>query len=162
MTHFVGDKFDNRYTSLVGWEQTAASAGSGYRFFFSQENMDFISAEITRILKQFGMNIRVTPEVIGGVQSDIIRSQNPILGDIWTRYTIPKEVPRNDARDMTEQTINVILNQIIGEQQQACCNSKLSVWSTVQGDFSPWGIRSHDILRTKKNDYLKGNFFMNY
>lgn len=162
MCDFQGHKYDNRYTSLVGWEQTADGAGSGYKFFFSRENMDFISAEITRVLRTFGLNIRVTPEVIGGVMSDIIRAQNPVIGDIWTRYTIPKDPPRNDAQSMTEQVINVIVNQILGEQQQACCNSKLSIWATVKGDFSPWGIRDYFTVRRRENDHMKGFFVTNY
>ncbi len=156
---FAGECFDNRYTSLVGWEQTADSAG--YRYFFSRQNMAFISSEITRLLKPFGVHVRVSDEVIGGVMSDIIRSQNPVLGDIHTRYIIPKETPRNDALSMTEQTINVIMNQIIQEQQQAQCNSKLSVWDALRGDFNPNG-RAHSKIKKKRNDYIKGVFIENY
>lgn len=156
---FVGDIYDNRYTSIVGWEQTAN--GAGYRYFFSRENMDFISSEIRRLLRPFGINVKVSNEVIGGVMSDIIRSQNPVLGDIHTRYIIPKEEPRNDAKSMTEQTINVIINQILGEQQQMCCNSKLSIWASLRGDFNPHG-RAYSKIKNKRNDYIKGVFIENY
>lgn len=156
---FVGDIYDNRYTSIVGWEQTAN--GAGYKFFFSRENMSFISSEITRLLKPFGIHVRVSDEVIGGVMSDIIRAQNPILGDIQTRLIIPKDEPRNDAKSMTEQTINVIMNQILSEQQQAKCNSKLSIWAALRGDFNPHG-RAHSKIRKKRNDYIKGVFVENY
>lgn len=158
--NFVGDKYDNRYTSLVGWEQTAN--GAGYRYFFSAENMEFISGQITEKLRSFGLNIRVTDEVIGGVMSDIIRSQNPKIGDIHTRYIIPQEDPRNDAKSMTEQTINVIVNQILGEHDQACCNGKLSIWSSVLGDFNTHRLRSYSTIRKKNNDYIKGFFMENY
>ena len=160
--NYVGDQYDNRYTSLVGWEQTANSAGAGYKYFFSAENMGFISSEITQRLRPFGLNVRVTDEVIGGVMSDIIRSQNPRIGDIYTRYTIPQEEPRNDAKSMTEQTINVIFNQIIGEHQQEICNSKLSIWSNLLGDFSTFGIRGHSVIKKKNNDHIKGVFMQNY
>jgi hypothetical protein len=162
MTTFVGDKYDNRYLSLVGWEATAEGAGAGYKFFFSEENMRFVQTEVMRLLRPFGLNVRVTMEVIGGLFSDLIRSQNPVLGDIHTRYTIPQADPRNDAKSLTVQAINRLVNEILGEQQQACCNSKLSVWSTVKGDFSAYGIRSHAPIRVKKNDHLKGVFMMNY
>jgi len=165
MTTFVGNLYDDKYLSLVGWEATAEGADSGYHYFWSKENMDFISGEITRQLRQFGLNICATPEVIAGAMSGIARAQNPVLGDIFTRYNIPKDPPRNDAKSMTEQVINVIINQILGEQQQGCCSSQLSIWSTVKGDFSPWGIRSyfsHKGARIRSNDYIKGVFVENY
>jgi hypothetical protein len=164
MTHFAGEKYDNRYTSLVGWDMTADSAGAGYKFFFSQETVDFIGSEITRVLKGFGMDIRVAPHVIGSAMSDVIRAQNPVLGDIHTRYTMPKDPPRNDARSMINEVINVIVNQILTEQQVACSNAKLSVWSSVLGNFNAHGLRQYSLIDApiKRNDIIKGVFMMNY
>jgi hypothetical protein len=157
--NFVGEKYDNRYTSIIGWAQNTNN--EGYRAFFSRENMSFISEQITRILRQYGLgNIKVSDRVIGGAMSDIIRSQNPILGDIITRYTIPHE--RDDLKSMTDQTITVIVNQIVSEHEQMKCNSKLNIWSSLLGDFNVYQIRAHPIIKTKDNTYMKGVFMYNY
>lgn len=156
----MSNLYDWNYYRYAGWEETAN--GAGYKFYFSQENVNFISSQVTKVLKSFGHDIVVSPNVIGGVMSDIRSAQNPKIGDIYTRYIIPQEEPRNDAKSMTEQVINVIVNQILGEKQQECCNSKLSIWSTVLGDFNAEGLRSHSIIKTKQNDYIKGIFMENY
>lgn len=154
----LAKKYDNRYTSLVGWQPLSGA----YDFYWSDININYISSQVTFLLKKSGYHIKVTDEVIGGIMSDIIRSQNPKIGDIYTRYIIPDEEGRDDIASMTNQVITVIVNNILSEQETIRLNSRLTIWSTVLGDFNKEGLRSHDILKTKENDYIKGVFNMNY
>ena len=155
-------QYDWNHNRYVGWKETSRGH-EAYETYFSAENMNFISAQITGTLKTFGYdNIIVSPNVIGGAMSSIKSAQNPKIGDIHTRYIIPQEETKDDVESMTEQVINVIVNQILGEKQQEYCNSKLSIWNTVLGDFNADGLRSHGIIKTKQNDYIKGIFMENY
>lgn len=152
---------DTRYQSFVGWD-TFAQWSAPTRQFFSQENINLISSEITRRLKHTGKTIRVTDEVITGVMSNLARNNNPAIGDIYTRYVIPRASPRDDLTALNTQAITVIVNTILDEMETTKLNQRLSVWNTVYGDFNPEGLRAHSIIRKKENDYIKGVFSMNY
>jgi hypothetical protein len=158
---FVGDQYDNHYLSNVGWS-TVNELNTGYKMFFSKENMDRISCLITEKLGRAGLNMVVTPRVIGGVMSDILRTHTPEIGDMYTQYTIPQEQPRNDLANLNERVVNVIVNTIVNEEDMRKWNESLNIWDTVYGDFNRKGLRAHSIIRKKDNDHLKGQFNMNY
>ena len=155
---FLGAEYDNHYTSLVGWDPV----DSGYRIYFSRDNIRNISEAITRILRQAGHSIVVTDQVIGGVMSDVMRNNDPVIGDIYTRYVIPNTTARDDVGQMNQRVINTIVNTILDEYETTKINQSLSVWTNVLGDFNTHGLRAHPILRTKENDYIKGVFMENY
>lgn len=160
-TTFVGDIYDTNYTSKVGWE-SINETNTGYRLFFSKENMDRISKVVSAKLFESGYRIVVTPRVIGGVMSDIINSHTPIIGNIYSMYTIPGEQPRNDIANLNDRVVNVIVSTIINEEDVKKWNESLSIWDTVYGDFNRKGLRAHSIIRKKENDILKGQFNLNY
>jgi hypothetical protein len=158
---FVGDQYDAHYLANVGWDRINET-NDGYRMFFSQENMDHLSQAISARLLEAGMRMVVTPRVIGGVMSDILRTHTPQMGDIYTRYTIPQEAPRNDLANLNERVINTIVSTIINEEDARKWNESLTVWDTVYGDFNRHGLRAHSIIRKKDKDILKGQFNLNY
>lgn len=158
---FVGHLYDNHFLSNVGWE-AINETNTGYRMFFSKENMDRISCLITKKLALAGLHMVVTPRVIGGIMSDILRAHTPEIGDMYTQYTIPAEQPRNDLANLNERVVNVIVNTIVNEEDARKWNESLNIWDTVYGDFNRRGLRAHSIIRKKDNDMLKGQFNMNY
>jgi hypothetical protein len=158
---FVGDEYDNHYLSNVGWEVISEN-NLGYRIFFSKENMDRLSNIISTKLAKAGFRMIVTPRVIGGVMSDILRKNTPEIGDIYTRYTIPSQVQRNDVANLNERVVNTIVSTIINEEEAKKWNESLSVWDTVYGDFNRKGLRAHSIIRKRESDYMKGQFNLNY
>ena len=158
---FVGEEYDNHYLSNVGWGVTNSSQ-PGYRIFFSKENMDHLYNTIHTKLKKQGYNIVVTHKVIGGVMSDILRTHTPEIGDVYDIYQIPADTIRNDVKNMNDRVINVIVSTIIDEEESKRWNESLSVWDTVLGDFNRQGLRAHSIIRKKENDYMKGQFNLNY
>lgn len=159
-TTFVGDQYDTNYLSKVGWE-SINETNTGYRIFFSKENMDRISQVVSAKLLKAGHRMVVTPRVIGGVMSDVINTYQPVIGDMYTIYNIPNK-PRNDVERLNEMVVNVIVSTIINEEDVRKWNESLSVWDTVYGDFNRKGLRAHPVLRTKQNDILKGQFNLNY
>lgn len=160
-TTFVGDQYDTNYLSKVGWA-SINEFNTGYRLFFSKENMDRLSQVISAKLLQAGHRMVVTPRVIGGVMSDIINTHTPVVGDIYTIYTIPGQQPRNDVANLNERVVNVIVSTIVNEEDARKWNESLSVWDTVYGDFNRKGLRAHSVIRKKENDIMKGQFNLNY
>jgi hypothetical protein len=160
-TTFVGDQYDAHYLANIGWEKINET-NTGYRMFFSKENMDRISCMITQQLARADLYMVVTPRVIGGIMSDILRNHTPEIGDMYTQYTIPSQRPRNDLANLNERVVNVIVNTIVNEEDARKWNESLNIWDTVYGDFNRRGLRAHAVIRKKDNDYLKGQFNMNY
>jgi hypothetical protein len=158
---FVGHIYDAHYMGNVGWE-AINSTNTGYRMFFSKENMDWLSQRISAQLFQAGLVMVVTPRVIGGVMSDVLRTHTPTTGDIHSRYTIPKDAPRDDLQTLNDRVVNTIVSTIVNEEDTRRWNESLTVWDTVYGDFNRRGLRAHSIIRKKDNDYLKGHFNLNY
>lgn len=146
--------YDFRSQAHVGWNCST--------YFFSNNNINYLSAAITELLMSTGKIIKVADHVIGSVMSNIATNFRPSTGDIYSRYTIPTEEGRDNLRTMNEQVITLIVNTIRGEYDQEACNARLSVWTTVLGDFNHEGLRSHSKIKIKENDYMKGMFSMNY
>jgi len=160
-TTFVGDKYDSHYLSNVGWEKINET-NTGYRLFFSTENINRISLKICKLLREAGHSIVVTPEVITNVMSDVIDKHTPEIGDIYTRYTIPLKDPRNDISNLNDRVVNIIVNTIVNEQDQIKWNESLTIWDTVLGNFNRHGLRAHSIIRKKDNDRFKQAYVYNW
>lgn len=158
---FVGEQYDNRYLAYVGYDKFAQWSDPN-SYFFSTQNMEALRKEIMERLKPTGQNIRVTDEVLSNVMSNIASNNNPVIGDIHTRFVVPNARARDDLASFNEQVITVIVNTIMDEYETTKLNQRLSIWSTVYGNFNPEGLRAHSKIKYKENDYIKGVFMENY
>lgn len=159
--NFVGEEYDYNYLANVGW-YSINEQNTGYRIFFSKDNMDQISLTIRQKLKNAGYNMMVTDRVIGGVMSDIISKHTPKIGDIYSIFNIPDDEPRNDVATLNERVINTIVSSIVNEEEVRKANESLNIWDTIYGDFNRRGLRAHSKIRKKERDYMKGQFNLNY
>lgn len=158
---WVGDQYDTNNLTYVGWD-TTTQGYSNYKYYFTRENMENISKNITKKLEDSGYYYIVSYDVIGGVMSDMMKYHTPEIGDIYTQYTIPQQKVRDDIENLNSRVINLIVNSIIDEENARQWNESLDVWDTVYGDFNRRGLRAHSIIRKKDNDYMKGQFNTNY
>jgi hypothetical protein len=158
---FVGNTCDDNNLANVGWGVTH-NDDLGYRIYFSQQNINFISGQIRGQLLKAGFNMIVTERVITNVMSEILRKHTPFTGDIYSRYIIPAQSARNDIENMNNRVINIIVSTIVDEEDARKWNESLSIWDTVYGDFNRKGLRAHSIIRKKDNDYMKGQINFNY
>ena len=154
----VNTAMDENYLRFVGWNPVQG----GYNLFFSKENIQYLHNRIHESLQARGHNIRLTDTVLGGVMSAVFQSNDPVIGDAYTQFTIPAAHPRNDLKQWNQRVIDIVVNYILDEYENTKANQRLTKWTTVLGDFNPDGLRSHDILKTKKNDYRKGFTLWNY
>jgi hypothetical protein len=63
--------------------------------------------------------------------------------------------------EMTNNTINLILNDVTTNILNDEKNYKLDARVQIAGNFNEWGLRSHDIIKMKNNK-LPLLFFENY
>ena len=163
--------YDDNYKAFVGWEHNAPFQG-GYSAYFSPLNIQNLSQTIQKELLKRGFNMVVSQKTLSGVMSSVWRTNVPVRGDIYTLYNIPNlpaennpqqlGVQENDVEQLNQRVVNIIVNTITDEQELTKANESLSAWTTVLGSFNQHGLRSHDIIKIKENDYKKNFFVINY
>ena len=160
----IAEEFrDDNYFRYIGWK-----GGDDYiKKYFSDKTVRVISAKITDLLTgvdPHGRPILIPDKTILSVMSEIYKSYRPPVGDIHSRYIIP---PKRSAGDnyiqtMIDQTIEVITSDIrnsIGMEEN---NKKLTIWTTLYGDFNKHGLQqtSQIKIRNKHPDHFQ--FHMRY
>jgi len=147
------------YLAHVGYQNSNAAISA----FFSDSTAKFIQAKVTELLRVFyPPGIIVPCERIVEVMNDIYRAFRPSTGDPMTRYSIPSLENPNYVDALINQVIQVITsdvkNNLLTEQR----NSKLTVWSTLLGDFNEYGLRQHSPIKIREKRPTPMLFNMNY
>tara|TARA_Y100000389_G_C17420518_1_gene496402 strand:+ start:336 stop:836 length:501 start_codon:yes stop_codon:yes gene_type:complete len=153
---------DLNYIKHVGWEES----NPNIKKLFSKETIDIISRKITELTMGVDPQNRpivVPPQAICGILSEVYASFRPNTGDIFTRYNIPSGTgPQNYVQDLIDQTIEIITNNIsysIGMEEN---NKKLTIWTTVYGDFNQHGLRQHAPIKVLNKRPNPMEFHMRY
>jgi hypothetical protein len=151
--------------AFVGYAQNY-EISSLHQQVFSDENISKLSAIITESTKGLDpekRNIVVPPGRIAQVLSSFFRDGTRThLGDIYTRFIIPQDRARNDLENINMQTLNVIISTIRDEYETIENNKRLSIWTTVLGDFNSHGLRSYPVLKMRRRMPQRMMFNMNY
>jgi hypothetical protein len=63
---------------------------------------------------------------------------------------------------MINQTINLIVNDVKNNLETEENNKKLTIWTTVYGDFNEQGLRSHPPIKIRNKKPASMQFNMNY
>jgi hypothetical protein len=153
---------DYRNLKYVGWDTSGSQTQGGYQIFFSNENHALLSKTIHNELVKRGLNMIVAPHVLWDVMSSVSLTNDPIVGDIHSRYVVSNGKSRDDLLQLNTRVLNTIVNTIVDEYDTIRQNARLTKWTSVLGEFNAEGLRGHDILKTKENDYRKGFFVYNY
>jgi len=157
--------WDGNYMANVGWSETM-EGNESIDYLYSDTNLEALSQAITQALSGVDpqqRNIVVSKETIAGVLSNVYRfGTRPNIGDIHTRYIIPQSQPRCDLRSINNQTIQIIVSQIKQQTEMEENNKKLTVWSSLLGDFNKEGLRSHPPIKIRRKHPQYMAFQMNY
>ena len=151
---------DQNYNKFSGWQEIGVSSK-----FFIPENVKLISekvSELTMGVDEKNRKIKVPNDLIINVMNSVFTAYRPPVGDINTRYNVPKNSPTDYTQDLIDQTIELIVNDIrvnLGMQQN---NAKLTAWTTVYGDFNEQGLRSHPPIKIRNRKPASMQFNMNY
>jgi hypothetical protein len=124
-----------------------------------------ISAKVTELT--YGIHpqnrpIIVPHDIIANVLSNIFQNYRPPTGDIYSRYNIPSGRSDNMVQEIIDQTIELITSQLRTEYTMLENNSKLTVWTTVYGDFNEHFLRAHPIIKIREKRPNPMEFNMNY
>lgn len=153
---------DDNYIKHVGYNDQGDDRS---KKFYSQSNIDKISRKITELLHGVGKDNRpiiVPDKTICNVMNSVYSNFRPETGDIYGRYNIPSTAPINNMQRMIDETINIITTDVKVNLGMEECNSKLSIWTTVLGDFNPHGLRFHPPIKLNMKRGKQMAFNMNY
>jgi hypothetical protein len=154
---------DDNFYRYVGYKEN----NDCIRKYFSKETVDSISLKVTELT--LGVDPQNRPIIVPrnricDVMSQIYYAYRPPTAAIYSRYVIPTNEPINYVQDMIDQTIEIIVSDIRNNLGMEECNSKLSVWTTVLGDFNTHGLIGHDVIkvRNKRPSHAGYVSFMSY
>ena len=160
------------YNSLrhVGWHRTD---NEFTKTLFSKRNIDLISRKVTELTMGVDPDnrpITVPDENICWVLDSVYTGYTPVIGGIYTKDIMPLTgnyqgtglLPDDYIRDMIDQTIEGIVSQVRNLFGTIQNNAKLTVWTTVLGDFNEHGLRSHSQIKVRNRKPQAMAFNMNY
>lgn len=151
---------DDNFIKHVGYKEI----NECIKEYFSQKNVDKMSNKITELLMGVDPQNRpiiVPDKTICSVMSNIYDNFRPETGDIYSRYTIPNN-RTNDVANMINQVIEIITSDVRNSLGMEECNSKLTKWTTLLGDFNPHGLRSYPPIKIRHKRPNPMQIHMNY
>jgi hypothetical protein len=165
LNNFHDTSAEMAYQRYVGWTNTS-SQDANLNYLYSPENLLELQVVIKNSLKGVhpeGKDIIVSTNQIAEVLSNVYENGTRTgIGDIYSRYIIEQEKPRCDIRTLNNQTVQAIVNQIKTEFEVQENNKKLTIWTSVYGDFNKEGLRAHPPIKIRKKHPQYMAFNMNY
>lgn len=156
-----GEIIDDSYVRFVGYN----NFNIDLNYYYSKENVGIISKEITNLLKGVDPDNRpiiVPDRTILNILDSVYRSYRPQTGDIYARYNIPGSENLGYIEEMIDQAIEIIVSDVKNNLEMEENNRKLTVWTTVLGDFNEQGLRSHPNIKIRERRPTPMLFNMNY
>lgn len=168
-SNICGEICNNNFVKHVAYTDTQAHGNlcgpTCEQIMFSPENIDQMSRKITQLLQgvdEKNRKIVVPKEVICSVLSNINENYRPEIGCIYSRFTQPGSGSGNTMQNMIDQTINVIVTDVKVNMGMEQANSKLTIWTTVLGDFNEHNLRSHSKIKLREKRPQPMMFNMTY
>lgn len=151
-------------TYMVGWE--AASSNPIVQRLFTKQTVQTIQQKVSEYLAGVDPNgKRIIPServVVNGLYG-VFRSHTPEeLGDIYGKYLVTNMNQRNDIAYMIDKTISLLVRAIRDELEMAQNNEKLTIWTTLLGDFNEHGLRQFPPIKVREKRPDNFLFHMRY
>jgi len=160
----ISDVFkDDNYIRHVGYSDD----NFGIKKYFNDITVRTISAKITELLHGVDPENRaiiVPDKTIWSVMSDIYNSYRPPTGDIYSRYIVSSGTNLADSyiQNMIDQVIELITSDVRNNLGIEEYNKKLTVWTTVYGDFNRHGLRQVPPIKIRNKHPAYGQIHMRY
>ncbi len=158
------DLLDMNQFQYVGWD-SVASWNSLTRRLFTKRTVELIQNKTSEYLNgvdPLGRKMIPSQKTVTSALYNVFADHIPQTGDIYGRYSIRDDSNRDDYSYIVDKTISLIVGNIRTEIEMQEQNQKLTIWTTVLGDFNEHGLRQTPPikLRHKRPDPML--FHMNY
>ena len=153
---------DDNYNRYVGYKEDNV----GIREYFDTKTVRTISNKVTELLQGVDPENRpiiVPDKTICSIMSQIYYSYRPPTGDIYSRYIVPSGTSSESyVQNMIDQVIEVITSNVRNSLGMEENNRKLSIWTTVYGDFNEHSLRAHPPIKIRNKRPQPFMFNMHY
>lgn len=170
LAEFVrGDQLD-RYsdqidpTQYVGWA-TISSWDPVTRKVFTQRTVDLIKKQVCHYLEGVdpqGRHIVPSDKVVMGALYGVYENHIPRTGDIYGKFLVVDQTQQDDFSYIVDKTISLLVCGIRTDIGMVEANSKLTIWTTILGDFNEHGLRQYAPLKMRKRGPDRMLFHMKY
>jgi hypothetical protein len=135
--------------------------------YYSQENIDYLSTKISDLLEGVDPKSRriiIPDNVICNVMSQVEEMYTPHIGDIFTRYNIPTQDLSSNSTisNYNSRVIEIIVSDVRTSTAIEENNKKLTIWSSLYGDFNKQGLRQHAPIKLQQKRPTPFQFHMRY
>jgi hypothetical protein len=152
---------DDNYVKHVGYDQNNTVT----KKFFSSDTVEIISHKVTELLQGVDAQNRpiiVPNKTICHLMDSVYSNYRPQTGDIHGRYNIHGDGTSNYIQNMIDEVIEIIVSDVRNNLEMEEHNSKLSIWTTVFGDFNQHGLQQHSKIKVRNKRPASMQFNMNY
>ena len=157
------EHIDTNYIKHIGYSDYE---NPYIKHYFSKENVDRISKKITSLLEGVdskNRSIIVSDENIVNVLNNVYTTYTPPIGDIHSRHIISSGINTEQYIDnMINQTIDYITQDVKNNKMMEESNKNISIWSTLYGDFNPYGLQQYSSIKIKNKHPDHCQFHMRY
>ena len=153
---------NDSFIKHVGYEESNLCI----KKYYSQNTIDTISHKITQLLQGVdpkNRRIIVPDKTISSIMNAVKSDYRPPIGDIHSRYIVPSGINSESyVQNMIDEVIEIITSDVRNNVGMEEANSKLSIWTTVYGDFNKHGLQAHAPIKIRNKRPTPMQFNMNY
>lgn len=153
---------DYNHIRYTGYEQT----NDCIKTYFSEQTVRIISRKITELtmgVDPMNRPIIVPDTTICNIMNSVYESYRPPTGDIYSRYNVPSGTTSESyVQNMIDQVIEIITSTVRNTLEMEENNRKLTIWTTVYGDFNQHGLQQHSQIKVRNKRPTPMQFHMHY
>lgn len=148
----------------VGWE-TQTSWNTFLMKLFSKQTVKTIQQKTSEYLMgvdEQGRKIVPSERIIESALLGVFNNYRPNTGDIYGKYTVVNDNSRDDYSYIVDQVISLLVRNIRNDLEMQHNNSKLTIWTTLLGDFNEHGLRQYPPIKVRNKRPDPMLFHMRY
>lgn len=163
-----GEQCDYSFVKNVNFDLSTLNGPDGcfnVNEFFSVSNRNCLSKKITELLTGVDhkkRDIIIPDNTIYSVMTTVYENFIPKTSDIHSRYHPQQSEIMDHLSSLNDRVINIIVTDVKNNLGIEQINSKLTVWTTVLGDFNEYGLRQHAPIKIREKRPLSMLFQMTY
>jgi hypothetical protein len=141
--NLYNDRIDMNQYEYIGWS-TISDWNPLVQRLFTKTTVKCIQEKTAEYLvgvDPSGKKIMPTERVVIAAMHSIFKNFHPTTGDIYGKYTVVNQSQRDDYSYIVDQTISLLVQGIRDDLGMAEQNQKLTIWTTLYGDFNDHGLR---------------------
>lgn len=144
-------KVDMNQYKYVGWDQQT-NYNPLLNMLFTQETIQTIQKKTSEYLTGVdskGRKIVPSEDVVVEALYGVFNNYRPETGDIYGKYLVKNTGDRDDYSYIVDLTISLLVRGISTELGMEQNNQKLTIWTTVLGDFNEHGLRQYPPIKVR-------------